>query len=211
MTYTGPIYGGDGDATELWVNGERTGFYIHTGHPSSFGFELADGYGLGNVELIPSDAGTIQQYSGKSTNFGVDLHAPATLRVTGSNSRARRLTGNGFSISVPGSAEMESWFSGMTLVSKEYADQADIDELVSVMDKHGRAKAYELTTTILGDVEYPELKDITVTMPIPEGWDGSRIKGTLTKMSTASELCREPSVKTERAFHLTGIISCRRV
>ena len=174
VTYTGPIYGGDGDATEVWVNGKRTGFYIHTGHPSSFGFELEDGYGLGDVELIPSDAGTIQQYSG-STNFGVDLHAPATLRVTGST-QSTLSDGNGFSISVPGSAEMESWFSGMTLVSKEYADQADIDELVSVMDKHGRAKAYELTTTILGDVEYPELKDITVTMPIPEGWDGSRIK-----------------------------------
>ena len=174
VTYTGPIYGGEGDATEVWVDGERTGFYLHTGHPSSFGFDLAEGYGLGEVELIPSDAGTVRQNLG-STNFSVDLHAPATLRVTGS-ARSTLSDGNGFSISVPGSAEMEYSFSGMTLVSKEYADQTAIDELVSIMDKHGRAEAYEITTTILGDVDYPELKEVTVTVPIPEGMDGSRIK-----------------------------------
>ena len=174
------VGGGRGDSTEIWEKGERTGIFLRTGYPSAFMMSYDEGYVFGTAKLDPADAGTVEMASGSGTIYEVDLHKPATLKVTSSTEAA--LEGEyGLKFVTDGNAENASTLSNMEMNVKTYED--NFDWLKRYFGANGEILAYESTVKIKDDIlqNSPDLKmDITgnvprIYIPIPDGWDKEKI------------------------------------
>ena len=178
VTFEGSIGGGGGNSTVIG-SGPDIGsyqYYLDPGHPSSFIFGTPEGKSI-DTELIPSDAGTAEKMWMSSPNIvSIDLHAPATLKVTVTDKHV--LYGeNGFSVSAPTTDKDAQILLGSVLETGDFTDQAAIDELKEWVDSYARIQGYTLKITLPGDWDYTRFipkGEMTVTIPVPEGWDASR-------------------------------------
>lgn len=179
LKYEG-IAGGGGDATEIWnETTQKVDTYVHTGFMSSFFLEPADGYGIETVEVVPASAGTVTRIDGPKGNVvGVDLTAPATLKVrTTDHAEVPSDTETGITVTGPG--DQLNNFSELKLVaeSEDISSQKDVI-LAAIGAEDALLKAYEIHLEKVGgsndgEIVQPE-GNVTVTIPIPEGWDASR-------------------------------------
>lgn len=77
----GPIYS-DGEWTEI-IEESSVRWFLKSGYPQAFQVGIEDeSYAPAVAELIPPEAGTVRRVQGQPGIFAVDLHAPATLKVS---------------------------------------------------------------------------------------------------------------------------------
>lgn len=183
--FAGLVYGGSGDSTEIFEFGSdgkpvRTGIFVHTGYPSSFMMSYEEGYVSGSAKLEPSDAGTVRMGEGSGCIYLVDVHKPATLKVTSSTEAV--LEGEyGLKFVTDGTAENSGTLSGMEMLVKTYED--DFDWLKQHYGANGEILAYETTVKLLDGIlaNNPDLKMSIegdaprIYIPIPDGWDKEKI------------------------------------
>lgn len=84
IVFDGAIYS-DGQWTEIYdEEGTPCRWFLKPGYPQAYLFEIQEGYQIAVAQLVPADAGTVSRVQGQPGTFKVDLHAPATLKVTSS-------------------------------------------------------------------------------------------------------------------------------
>lgn len=141
-----------------------------------------EGYVAGSAKLDPTDAGSIEMVSGSGKIYEVDLHKPATLKVTSSTEAA--LEGEyGLKFVTDGNSENAGTLSGMKMLVKTYEDENTFAWLKERHDAYGEILAYE-TTVKVKDTILEDSPDFKVSIegdapkiyiPIPEDWDKEKI------------------------------------
>lgn len=175
------ISGGGGNATEIRHTDGTVEYYLEPGAESSCRYTLDDGYEIGSFALDPEDAGTVDIIP-ESSAVAVDLKAPAVLKVTSreavGDQEVSIVSGNGFSISAPATAERIEGFPKLQLSTSVPENAEETKTLVTDwLGKTDKIQVYQLDVNGIDSVEnglqlfQPE---VAVTMPIPEGWDPSR-------------------------------------
>lgn len=181
VSFAGMISGGDGSATEIRHTDRTVEYYLEPGAESSCRYTLDDGYEIGACTLDPEDAGTVDIIP-ESSAVAVDLKAPAVLKVTSreaiGDQEVSIVSDNGFSISAPATAERIEGFPKLQLSISVPENAEETKALVADwLGKTDKMYVYQLDVNGTDSVENgldlfkPE---VTVAMPIPEGWDSSR-------------------------------------
>lgn len=183
--FEGLVYGGSGDATEIFEFGDdgkpvRTGIFVRSGYPSSFMISYEEGYVYGTAMLDPTDAGSVRQNEGNANIYFVDVHKPVTLKIT--SATEVMLKGDfGLKFAVDPTEGNASTLSGMEMLVKTYED--NFDWLKRSYGANGEILAYETTVKIKDSIlqNSPDLKMSIegnaprIYIPIPEGWDKEKI------------------------------------
>lgn len=175
------ISGGEGNATEIRHTDGTVEYYLEPEAESSCRYTLDDGYEIGSFALDPEDAGTADLIAGSSM-VAVNLNNPAVLKVSSreaiGDQEVSIVSGNGFSISAPATAERIEGFPKLQLSTSVPEDaEKTKNQVTDWLGKTDRIQVYQLDVKGIDSVEnglklfQPEVR---VTMPIPEGWDSSR-------------------------------------
>ena len=176
VTCLGLVYGASDTtkSTELVENPDSTSgdgydYYLWPDSSTYLTFSVPEGYCLGDFVLEPADAGTLIQISG-STIAQLRLNAPATLHIR-SATQVVKTSASGATLTAP--AEHAQWFYGLELSVEPVSDSADENLIVSTVGEDHQVALYDIHLAGPDDVLSPVDVPMTITLPIPEGWDAA--------------------------------------